>query len=220
MALQAVWTRLDGELMSLSVHFRNFAAAKPSLSSPSHFSMLDECLLEGLLSRVWQAWNNFCRTCVVESCVGTIDATGVVVTALPGATSEACVSGAAIQAKKKGGAPNWGAPNTLLRAEPTWGDVDVLAKVLTCLRPVNSVKMLAAFSSGSPSAKALQLIRNGAAHNHVQNLNEIQMLRSSYVVFPITHPTHAMFWTEPHSRDFLITHAIDELNDAGLTAVS
>jgi hypothetical protein len=130
------------------------------------------------------------------------------------------VSGAAIRAKKQPNPPYWGAPNNLLRAEPTWGDVDVLVKILTRLRPVNFAQLLAAFSSGHPSAKALQLIRNGAAHNNVQNLNDIQALRSTYLVFPISHPTHALFWIEPNSSDFLVTHAIQVLTDVGEVAIS
>lgn len=220
MALHAAWTQLGGELDSLSQHLRDFAAAKSPLNSPSNFSVLDECLLEGLLSRVWQAWCSFCRSCVIESCLGTVDGAGVIITALPDAASEAHVSGAAILAKKRSSPPYWGTPNTVLRAEPTWGDVDVLAKVLTRLRPENFVQLLAAFSSSHPSAKALQLIRNGAAHNHNQNLSDIQRLRSAYLVFPISHPTHAMFWVEPKSSDFLVTHAMQELRDAGFAAIT
>lgn len=220
MSLYAAWTQFSGELDSLSRHLRDFAAAKSPLNSSSHFSVLDECLLEGLLSRVWQAWGNFCRSCVIESCLGTIDGAGVVITALPDATSDAHVSGAAIRAMKAPNPPFWGVTNTVLRAEPTWGDVDVLVKILARLRPNNFTQLLAAFSSGHSSAKALQLIRNGAAHNHVQNLNGIQTLRSAYLVFPISHPTHAMFWIEPGSSDFLVTHAIQDLKDAGLAAIN
>ncbi|MEO6665639.1 MAG: hypothetical protein ABIO65_02545, partial [Nitrospiria bacterium] len=186
----------------------------------SHFSVLDECLLEGVLSRVWQAWCNFCRSCVIESCVGTIDGAGAIIEALPDAASDAHVSGAAIRAKQGANPPYWGHTNTLLRAEPTWGDVDVLAKVLPRLRPTNFNQLLAAFSSGHPSAKALRLIRNGAAHCNAQSLGEIQTLRSLYIVFPIGHPTHALFWIEPRSKDFLVTRAIEELRDVGFAAVS
>ena len=190
--LYATWTQLSGELDSLSEHILDFAAAKVQLNSSSNFSVLDECFLEGLLSRVWQAWCKFCRSCVIESCAGTFNGAGVMIAALPDAASEAHVSGAAIRAKTKPNSPYWGVPNTVLRAEPTWGDVDVLVKVLTRLRPVNFSPQLAAFSSGHPSAKALQLIRNGADHSNVQSLHDIQELRSAYVVFPIGHPTHAM----------------------------
>ncbi len=219
MALQAAWTQLSGEFDSLSKHILDFAAVKVIHTSPPRFSVLDECLLEGLLSRVWQAWCKFCRSCVIESCVGTVNGAGVAIAALPDAASEAHVSGAAIRAKTKPNPPYWGVQNTVLRAEPTWGDVDVLVKVLTRLRPLNCSPLLAAFSSSHPSAKALQLIRNGAAHNNAQNLYDIQALRSAYIVFPIVHPTHAMFWIEPTSSDFLVTHAMQELKDTGLAAI-
>jgi hypothetical protein len=218
MALHAAWTRLDADLTLLGLNLRNFASTKP-LAAASDFSLLDECLLEGLLSRVWQAWSSFCRTCVIESCMGTTDVTGAAIAPIPDAASEEHVSGAAIQAKR-GLAPLWGSTNAILRLEPTWGDVDVLSRIINRLQPANSGKMLAAFSSGSQSAKALQSVRNGAAHNHTQNLGDILKLRSSYLVFPIGHPTQAMFWIEPQSQDFLVTHAIEELRDSGLAAVS
>jgi hypothetical protein len=218
MALHAAWAKLDADLNLLGLNLRNFAATKP-LASASDFSLLDECLLEGLLSRVWQAWGSFCRTCVMESCMGTTDAAGAAIAAIPYAASEEHVSGAAIRAKS-GKAPLWGSTNAILRLEPTWGDVDVLSRIINRLQPTNSGKMLAAFSSAYQCAKALQSVRNGAAHNHTQNLGDILKLRSAYVVFPIAHPTQAMFWIEPQSQDFLVTHAIEELRDSGLAAVS
>jgi hypothetical protein len=220
MTLSAAWTQLSLDMDSLSQHLRNFAAAKPILNSSIHFSLLDECLLEGLLSRAWQSWGAFCRTCVIDSCVGTVNGAGVAIAPLPQATSEPHVSGAAIVAKQKRNPPYWGAPpNTLLRVEPTWGDVDVLVKIVTRLSPTNAPQLLAAFSSGHASAKALQLIRNGAAHNHAQNFADIQTLRSSYVVFPISHPTQAMFWIDPDSSDFLATQAMESLKDSGEAAI-
>jgi hypothetical protein len=218
MPLDVVCAELESELDSLSQHCRDFAAVKPVLDAASHFSFLDECLLEGLLSRVWQAWNRFCRKCVIESCMGTKGATGLNITGLPDAISEQHVSSAAIQAKKES-KPYWGAQNSILRYEPTWGDVDVLARILPRLHPTNFTKLLAAFSAGYPSAKALQVIRNGAAHDNVQTRNDIDALRSTFLVFPIGHPTHAMFWVEPTSKDFLITHVIDELKDSGRIAI-
>jgi hypothetical protein len=219
MALTNVWTAFERELDSQSAYIRGFAGAK-TRSGSSDFSYLDECLFEGLLSRVWQTWNHFCRSCVIESCIGTTNANGTAIVGLPNATSEAHVSRAAINAKRAQAGPFWGAPNAVLRDEPTWGDIDVLVKVLTRLSPKNSANMLAGFSSSHPSAKALQLIRNASAHNHAQNMSEVLTLRSSYMVFPIAHPIQALFWTEPASKDFLVMHAINELKIAALIAIS
>src|SRR4051812_21856864 len=92
MALYVEWTQLNSELTSLSDHLRDFAAKKSGLTSAADFSVLDECLLEGLLSRVWQTWCKFCRFCVVHSCLGTVDRAGTTIPALPDALSDPHVS--------------------------------------------------------------------------------------------------------------------------------
>lgn len=219
MTLQSSWDGLASWLDLCVQHLRDFAQGKVTLVAASNFSFLDECLLEGLISRVWQAWSEFCRDCVVKSCLGTRTGTGTAVAALIEAIDEHHISGAAILANRKYSPPYWGNPNTLFRLEPTWGDVNVLVRIISRLRPTNVDQLLAAFSSCYPNARALQLIRNCSSHNHTQNFTEVQVLRSSYIVFPISHPTQAMFWTEPGSGDFLITYAIQELKDAGLAAI-
>jgi hypothetical protein len=80
--------------------------------------------------------------------------------------------------------------------------------------------LLAAFSGVSPFAKALQLIRNAAAHHNQQTLAEILALQPSYQAFRINHPTQALFWLEPASNDFLVTSAIEGLQDAAEAAVA
>jgi hypothetical protein len=97
--------------------------------------------------------------------------------------------------------------------------VNVLTTIIQRLAPGNAPQLLAAFSSGHTSARVLQTIRNAAAHNNHQTFDDIQLLRASYLVFPIVHPTHALFWVEPKSKDFLVTHAIQGLRDAGQAAI-
>ena len=219
MALQTAWAQLESSLDSLSAHFQSFAAAK-SLNASSDFSTLDECMLEGLLSRVWQAWNNFCRSSVIGSCIGAVDGSGRIIASLPQAQTDAHVSAAAILARRQPAGPYWGGTNHLFRNEPTWGDVDVLTRILTRLKPNNAANMLAAFSSGHAQAKALQTIRNCAAHTNTQTMADIQILKSSYIVYPIAHPTHSLFWIEPTSKDYLVIHAIQEIKDTALTAIT
>jgi len=220
MALYARWTELCTELDRLSGHLRDFASARPTIASASDFAEKDECLLEGLLSRTWQAWGVFCRACVCESCMGTFDGSGVAIAAHQYAASEGHVSGAAIRAKRTPNQPIWGNVNTLLRSEPTWGDVNVLVTIIPRLAPANQGQLLAAFSTAFSSAKTLQLIRNATAHNNAQTMGDVQNMRSAYITFPLTHPVQALFWTEPTSRDFLILWAVEELREAGLAAIS
>jgi hypothetical protein len=221
MALYASWVLFADEASVLDAHLRAFAASRPSMTSASGFSLPDECLLEGLLSRVWQSWGLFCRSCVIESCMGTVDGSGAHVAPHPFSFSEAHVSGAAVRAKtKKVGPPYWGGTNTMLRHEPTWGDVDVLARVIPRLGCANQSQLLAAFSSGSQSAKAIQRIRNAAAHRNSETMLEVMAIRSRYGVFPVTHPVHALFWTEPSSGDFLVTAAVEVLVESAFDAIS
>lgn len=220
MALYARWTELCTELDRLSGHLRDFASARPTIASASDFSEKDECLLEGLLSRTWQAWGAFCRACVYESCMGTLDGSGIAIPANPYAASEGHVSGAAIRARSTPNPPIWGNVNTLLRSEPTWGDVNVLVTIIPRLAPANQSQLLAAFSAASSGAKALQLIRNATAHNNAQTMAEVQNMRSAYIIFPLTHPIQSLFWTEPTSCDFLFLWAVEELREAGLAAIT
>jgi hypothetical protein len=219
-ALPAALARLQRELGVIAEHLRAFAAGKASVSDSNHFTFLDECLLEGLISRVWQEWCQFGRSCLIGSCMGSTTARGLAINGLRDATSEHHVSGAAVRAKKQPNPPYWGAPNTTLRIEPTWGDVDMFVRIVGRLQPANATQLQAAFSSGHASAKALQFIRNGSAHNHQENMNDIQALRSAYIVFPIGHPTHALFWVHPASSDFLIIHAIEDLLDTASAAIT
>jgi len=218
MTLLPLWTAFDTSAQSLVALASSFGAGKPALISASSFTLQDECFLEGLLSRTWQEWSHFCRECLIESSLGTVDGSGNVVAGLPQAVSEQHVSSAAIQAKHRR-SPLWGGTNPTLRLEPTWGDVDALVTILQALKPANGAQLLAAFSSGHGPAKAIQLIRNAAAHNHAQNLVDVAALGSSYVAYPVTHPTQALFWVEPKAGDFLLIHALQELSITARLAI-
>ena len=88
------------------------------------------------------------------------------------------------------------------------------------LGPANQSQLLAAFSTAAKSAKSLQLIRNASAHNNVQTMFDVQSMRSAYITFSLTHPIQALYWIEPRSQNFLIHHAVEELRDAALAAVT
>src|SRR5580704_6215244 len=98
MALPAALAQLDSDLDALVNLFRDFAAKGAASAASGPLTLTDECLLEGLLSRTWQAWNSFCRACVMDSCMGSPDATGTVIAAHPDALSEELVAGAALDA--------------------------------------------------------------------------------------------------------------------------
>jgi len=219
MALYNTWRGFSDELDLLVVEFEKIAIEVAAPVSKSSFNLLSECALEGLTSRTWQAWCLFCRACVIESCLGTRDGNGAVIAPHPSAASCLHVSAAAIEAKKRKSIV-WGGQNSILRFEPTWGDTDALADIVPRLRPMNHVQLSSAFSSAHASAKTLQKIRNAAAHSHAQNLAEVVSLTSSYLAYPIDHSTHALFWVDPASSEYLLINLIEDLRDCALSAIS
>lgn len=219
MALYNAWTELCSSLDIASNEMLNYCAGKPAGFTPTTFSVAEEFYLEGLLSYAWQAWCQFCRQCLFESCTGTTNGSGLPVVPHPLAASDLHVSSAAIRAKK-GTPPYWANTNSILRYEPTWGDVNILATIIPRLAPNNATQLAAAFSSAYSSAKALQVIRNATAHRNSQTLNEVRNLASAYFAFGINSPLEALFWISPNSRDFLATHAFDDLRDVALSCIS
>lgn len=144
---------------------------------------------------------------------------GSIVEPLTVAADEWSVSAAAIDAWRQKKQPNWGRKNRIRRREPTWGDPNVLAEILPLLAPNNHPHLAAAVSLAYPRARALQLIRNAAAHNHSESVSELLGIRSSYVAFEITHPTQALYWLDGPSRDFLATRSLAELSSVAALAV-
>lgn len=221
MALLPVFTLMSSKFDDYSVELSNFLSGKAKvMSTATDFTLSDECLLEGLLSRSWQEWAHFCRSVVVLSCTGSATSTGVPIVAHPNALSPQHVGGAAAKAKKTPAQPTWGNVANALRNEVTWGDTDVLATILPRMNVPRHGHLLAAFSQAHESAKAIQTIRNAAAHFNAETMADVVALSSRYVAFQITHPTQALFWTVPASGDYLFRYVLDDLKENASIAIS
>lgn len=216
--MYARWTAFCAELDVASNELLNFCATRTYPQSSSSLSLADHFYLEGFISFTWQSWCNFCRDCILLSCRGCVSGSGTAITPHPLAISEILVSGAAIRAKRNS-LPYWGTPNSILRMEPTWGDVDVLTTIVPRLAPSNSSQLLAAISSGYSPIKALQIIRNATAHRNNETLASVLGLTSQYVTFPITDPVQAIFWTDPSTQDYLAIRIIDEMRDTAQNCI-
>jgi hypothetical protein len=216
MALQTIHTDFEEALLEPTRVFEELATAK-TFNSTTDFTTDDPCLLEGILSRIWQTWCRFCRSLLIESCRGTQDVSGLPIAGLHQAISDDHVSGAAIQAGKRR-AVTWNV-NSLLRREPTWGDVDVLFDIANGLNPANKQTIVGMCTMASPSAKPLQAARNAAAHHNRQSLGELSRHSSAYGTFPITHACESLFWVRTTTNSFLLPQALEELKDAAAFAV-
>src|ERR1019366_122037 len=131
-------TDFESQLQEPTRVFEELATVK-TFTDAGDFTTDDLCLLEGVLSRIWQAWCGFCRETVIESCLGTHDLSGAIA-ALPTAQSAAHISAAAIQARKRQ-TVTWTQQNTTLRLEPTWGSIDALLDIIRGLAPANAIKL-------------------------------------------------------------------------------
>lgn len=221
MSLLGAWESLYQSLDDLDREIEKHLATRSSaIAGLSDFSLFDECFLEGVLSRSWQAWCLFCRTLICESCLGTTDADGGAVMPHPSALSEAYVSAAAIKAKKQPSAIPWGGQNTVLRNEITWGDTDVLVSIIPRMLVPKHGQLVAAFSNGHDTVKLIQTIRNATAHNNPQTMADVLGLSSRFVAYPIAHPIHSLFWVNPVTGGYLFRDALTELGETALLAIS
>lgn len=212
---------MSEEFDDLSNEIKSFVLQrKTTISGAADFSLADELFLEGALSRCWQVWCVFCRSVICQSCLGTTNANGAIITAHVEALTEAHVAGAAKKAKSKPKPPIWGSVENMLRKEITWGDTDVLATILPLMAPQNAGQLLAAFSQAHRSAKDMQTIRNAAAHSNAENLATVITLSSRFVTYHVTHPVQALFWTEPSSGNFIVLDMIEDLRDNAFIAIS
>src|ERR1035438_9698757 len=199
MPLLALHASLETELDAAMVLYEELGTSK-SLTCAADFTSHDECVLEGILSRIWQSWCRFCREFFIESCMGSTTVGGTPIPALPHAFTAEAVSFAAIKAKQSK-QPYWNGANSTLRHEPTWGDVDVLLGIATRLSPANASTLSSMCTMASPSAKIVQAIRNSASHFNHQSMAEVARLSSAYVTYPINHPSQALFWVESRSEE-------------------
>ena len=201
-----------------SVRVYEELATTKTFASASDFVHEDLCVLEGLLSHLWQCWCRFSRSLLIESSTGTVDLSGTHLPQVPGALSDAEVSGAAIRIRQR--RPTiWGFPNAVLRFEPTWGDVDALIDIISGVGPANSAKLIGMCTMAGPSARILQTIRNAAAHHNSPSVAELLRISGPYVTFPVSHPCQALFWVERSTGNYLLPEAIEGLSTASMYAV-
>jgi len=201
------WTRVFEELATTRTH-----------TGAADFTIEEECLLEGLLSRIWQSWCRFCRSTLVESCMGTVTVSGDLVPALPDAISEVHVSKAAMRAKKQQ-QPFWLGTNTELWKEPTWGDTDGLLDIVLRLYPSNHSTLTGMCTLANVGSAILQAARNACAHDNVETRANLIAQSTAYTTFPVTHPIQSLFWVHTGSSAYLLPHALEALRDAAIYVV-
>jgi hypothetical protein len=182
------------------------------------FEHADRMFLEGLLSAVWQHWCLFCRRVIFASALGCETKNGLVMGASVDPTTWERVSYVSqrIRSRRR---VEVGGTNSILRYEPTWGDVNVLVNLIQELQPDNAATLSAIFGGVTGGPIHVQTIRNAAAHRNHQTLADIRRLMPYYVAKRVSHPVEALLWEEPRTRDFAIVAWISEMRIVGERAI-
>lgn len=175
--------------------------------------------VEGLISALWQCWNHFCRDVVIRSAVGCVTSEGQILAPSVLPPSWERVSYIAMQTKGRGQPIADGRTNAVLRFEPTWGDVGILARLIPVVRPANRTQLLSAFGLGRKVIH-LQRVRNAAAHRNGETMNDVLALAHEYNLQRVPrHPAEAAFWIDVASQDYAIESWADEMRTIASVAV-
>lgn len=174
---------------------------------------------EGLLSYVWQHWGVFCRSLLLHSSVGCQTAGGATLSGVISPTSSERFSWLSVQVKRQKKDFSKSGVNTVLRHEPTWGDVSSCMSVIKAISPHNKNTLLSAFGGMTGGAFHLQKVRNAAAHLNSDTHSEILALATHYNAKNIRHPVEVMLWEDPVVNDFAFVSWVEELRNVAELAV-
>jgi hypothetical protein len=173
---------------------------------------------EGLVSAIWQAWCAFCRETILASALGTTTSAGAPVSSPYVGRTEMEVCYVARQLALK-------VPVTTIKAlggrhmEPTWGDLGKLNLIVAGIACSNQAQLLSAFGAAL-GLKDLQLCRNASAHLHKGTIAEVAAARVKYQDTRFVHPSDAVFWVDPSTKDYLWKTWIDEITLVSTLAVT
>jgi hypothetical protein len=156
-------------------------------------------LIESLLSDIWQSWCMFCRQLILLSCQGTIARNGDVVAKRLGDTSELRLTYEAKQyAAQQPLKPN-GQNAFHKRYEPTWGDLNLLIRMISGLNPNNSANLLVSVGSFS-KIKELQFLRNACAHKNSETISGVKLMFLVYGTHNVNYLSEYAFCSSAGAR--------------------
>lgn len=171
----------------------------------------------GLVSTLWQVWNDASRSIILSSVKGAILASGAEVSSEFSGFSTGQIRFAAMkfarneqvdQLKEIAGD----------HVEPTWGDLDKASRIVSRFRPTNSSQLLSAFGSMN-LVKDLQITRNACAHISIARLQEIYELGVRYDGDKPLHPSDVIYLIDPNTKDFSWYSWTDEIRAFACYAV-
>jgi hypothetical protein len=174
---------------------------------------------ESMISLLWQAWHEFSRTAIIESCLGSTTTSGLTTTATRDWVSDGRLNYLARCAVNRS-APRVGQQLSFRYQEITWGDVDKAYTVVAALMPTNSRSLLSAFGASALSPRHLRIVRNACAHWQVQSVAEVRALSAYYSGRSVRHPSHVAWTTRVGTTTESFLFWTDELRALAGLAVA
>ena len=205
--------KLGQRLHVLESAHRRLLLHRPNIRKIDRFS-----LQQGLVSALWQAWNDVSRSILVFSAKGTVSASGAVITS---AFSQYTFDEIRFVAMRVSRNQNIGIRRAISgdHQEPNWGDVKKVNRIILGLRPTNSNQLLSAFGSMN-LVSDLQKTRNACTHISLDRIKEIYQLKTRYVGGRLFHPSDVIYLVDPITKDFAWNVWIDEMKISVNAAVA
>ena len=163
----------------------------------------------GLVSTLWQVWNDASRSIILSSVRGTISANGTEISSRFSRYPIDQIRFAAMRFAK-------GQPVDQLteiagdHLEPNWGDLDKANRIVSQFQPTNSKQLLSAFGSMN-LVRDLQITRNACAHISLDRIQQVHDMRVRYYGDRPLHPSDMIFLIDPSTNDFSWNSWTDEI---------
>ncbi len=141
-----------------------------------------------LISELWQAWGRFCFDIIMESCRGTRLRDGTVVSQRIANNTRQRIA-YEVAEYNRNRTPHLTRRFSYLSQEPTWGDVNMLLKVLPGLGVSNRNRLTMAFGISTQAPKHLQIVRNACFHMNNETMKKVKNIQPFYIGTLKKHPS-------------------------------
>ena len=177
-------------------------------------------LTEGLISDLWQDWNNFARTVLFMSCQGCNTRNATKIRRRPCDNSFQRIGYEAKRASQDRVIVP-GQVNRFRSQEPTWGDMGKVVKIILGLNPTNKNRLISAFGLSVNGPMHLQLVRNACAHKNKETMDAVRKISIHYVSQPLQQPSELVWKLHKKNKTGALYSWISDLQViAGIVTLS
>lgn len=166
-------------------------------------------MIEGYISKLWQAWSNFNRGILLAAIRGGTRSDGFVVTSAYDNLGDLEIAFVASQLGHKNPIGTIRQLSTR-KHEPTWAYFEVPNRVLTGISSNIEADLLQSFSAQA-TLNDLRVCRNSSAHITPESLADVRAAQVRYSFNKFRHPTDMSFWLDQVTADFLWKSWISEM---------